>query len=878
MLALLAAFAHGMVSPPGKQEVIIFDAPGEPLTATGVPEAPVVPHTTDSNSLETRQHEAEAAQRQAENTIKRQTDEMQAENDKVKYDEDAVSSFKMPKADWWATGEDAPGAQVPVPVAEAPAADQMPVPESTKEAEQRQRKLEEDMEEDKKRMDAAEAERAEAEKARLDEEEMARKEAEEKTRADVEGRYDDELSPAERQQRQLEEAQHEAEKAAEEETAKAEKASEQAKEQVAEREAAKGRKQAEMEKEAEMEAERAEKVAEAEADDKPSSLEDRQHEAEAAQREAEAAIKEQADAMEAEKEKIKNDEEAVLKDENSVKSLANPDDSGTPVPDYTSDAEEAQRKLEEEENARAEAEAQRLDEEEKARLEAEEKAREDNDYILNPDEVSQRKLESDRQTAQREAQKEAQASEAARIEAEKKRFEEDEARRKASEEAASDAMQSRIESERDEQKKMEESMAPSGVNPFGDNPFGDLQGTEAHSQEQEQGQEQEQEQGQEQGQEQENDHGRVQGEHHVVRMVRDQFYNAVPSNDLTKAGLMVHCFDETEEQPGLFKPCTSDWCAKKHFDTWWSASIINSQQPDAFGDAGLLLSGSRNMINCSFYEDVGTMDSGCRKKSKKDNTTKFQRNELEKMLEGSMSSGMYGYNEVLVDSKKFMSQLPNSITAVVYGLKGMDTWGQVQATKVYVNILDAFGLTEDDSIRLIKISYDRFESMYNRSNVNWSFTDESKGARKFLEGHPYDTARSEWVQKHPYVQEQPERARELLGAAQKEAEVLERQAFERSQQRRLEAARDAWPNESGAPKSSQHLKHKKHAMRALSKIQADYGLSRNGQLKQSSKTTISAKTQAAVNALGAMRTEYARISAFETRGADDGQRRPSPRS
>ena len=124
---------------------------------------------------------------------------------------------------------------------------------------------------------------------------------------------------------------------------------------------------------------------------------------------------------------------------------------------------------------------------------------------------------------------------------------------------------------------------------------------------------------------------------------------------------------------------------------------------------------------------------------------------------------LLGYNEVLLDSRKFTQRLPRSIAAVIFGMKGMNTWGQVQATQTYVSILDAFGLTEQQHIRLIQVSYDRFERMYNKSaRVSWNFTDVSRDARAFLSAHPYAEHRRKWLQQHPTIEQSPELAREYL--------------------------------------------------------------------------------------------------------------------
>ena len=101
-----------------------------------------------------------------------------------------------------------------------------------------------------------------------------------------------------------------------------------------------------------------------------------------------------------------------------------------------------------------------------------------------------------------------------------------------------------------------------------------------------------------------------------------------------------------------------------------------------------------------------------------------------------------------------------------------DAFGRVQATQVYVSILDEFGLSETNHIRLIQVSYDRFERMYNTTkDANWNFTDVSEGAREFLKTHPYAEHRREWLKQHPTIAKHPEMAREYLARENRRQEL-----------------------------------------------------------------------------------------------------------
>merc|ERR1712216_39987 len=179
------------------------------------------------------------------------------------------------------------------------------------------------------------------------------------------------------------------------------------------------------------------------------------------------------------------------------------------------------------------------------------------------------------------------------------------------------------------------------------------------------------------------------------------FQRGRPSNNLKEVGLVIHCFDETEGFPNIFEPCAIGWCKNFHFDIWWSASIINSLQRSTFGGAGIILSPTRTKVLCSSWTDAATMNDGCKWKKRNE---LMQPNELKEMLERSIDEGL-GYNEVLIDSKTYMHNLPDSVVAVVYKLHGLDNLGdRIKATKAYVSLLDTYKLTECD-IPLLRANY-----------------------------------------------------------------------------------------------------------------------------------------------------------------------------
>ena len=153
--------------------------------------------------------------------------------------------------------------------------------------------------------------------------------------------------------------------------------------------------------------------------------------------------------------------------------------------------------------------------------------------------------------------------------------------------------------------------------------------------------------------------------------------SAGPSNSLTGAGVIVHNFDRTEEASEPWRPCGDDgicpderewWnsclnCEPTRF--WWSTSILNWAQHNAFADSGIILAPEHTRVLCAYPFDSGTMETGC----KAAETARFEPGELKEMLNLSMSlEGVAPlatmpnmYNEVLVDTANFTAQLPFSV-------------------------------------------------------------------------------------------------------------------------------------------------------------------------------------------------------------------------
>ena len=163
------------------------------------------------------------------------------------------------------------------------------------------------------------------------------------------------------------------------------------------------------------------------------------------------------------------------------------------------------------------------------------------------------------------------------------------------------------------------------------------------------------------------------------------------------------------------------------------------------------------------------------------------------MLERSLQPGM-PYNEVLIDSARYVAQLPATLAAIVYGLPGpgntdsdfvlpsfgTDVWGQVEAANAYVWLLDAFNLTESDVFLL------HANENFDRPGATGAvLTDHSRGAREFVRNHPYGEYRQRWAATHPLLSQHPESYHQLAGRAARSERRGAKQRTERGW-RRLE--------------------------------------------------------------------------------------------
>ena len=106
--------------------------------------------------------------------------------------------------------------------------------------------------------------------------------------------------------------------------------------------------------------------------------------------------------------------------------------------------------------------------------------------------------------------------------------------------------------------------------------------------------------------------------------------------------------------------------------------------------------------------------------------------QLKDMLEHSMDPmNKAPMNEVLIDSKYYLDNLPESIAAIFY-FHDASLYERTMATRTYVGMLEKYNLNETD-FKLLKINHNAVP-MKESGTV---MTDESANARHFLSSHPW---------------------------------------------------------------------------------------------------------------------------------------------
>jgi hypothetical protein len=268
-----------------------------------------------------------------------------------------------------------------------------------------------------------------------------------------------------------------------------------------------------------------------------------------------------------------------------------------------------------------------------------------------------------------------------------------------------------------------------------------------------------------------------------TKRLSELFKNGEPSNNPVEYGLLIHGFDGTENWAssatwkGWF-PCSTGFC--QNSKKWWSGSIINAKLRNTFSDSAIILSPHENVVMCSFGSDAGTLTAGCSRKGGGYHAA----NETKEMLQAHMRFGGSGYNEVMIDTKAYVENLPKSVAAIVYGLKGVDLpRDKLRAHQVYVSMLDRYNLTEA-SFPLLEVNYTQIvDPVTGPDPINGpAFVDVSAGARQYVHdaastavgSAPQNPLRQEnpleqekWDRAHPNIKDSPEHVYRWMRASAK---------------------------------------------------------------------------------------------------------------
>ena len=270
----------------------------------------------------------------------------------------------------------------------------------------------------------------------------------------------------------------------------------------------------------------------------------------------------------------------------------------------------------------------------------------------------------------------------------------------------------------------------------------------------------------------------------TLAQISSLFSHGHPDNVLSSVGLTVHGFDGTLQGGGgpsvslmtgaayknsgmlPWMPCDSGWC--KNASRWLSTSVINAAHHPGLSDGGMILKPGATQVLCSHYRDFESLHDGCATDVNKHDGAAFHDqpfppDDLKGMLQASLTYTQ-AYNEVLVDGKVYVDNLPHSVAAFYYGLLGSDdNWPRVHATQMYVAFLDFYKLGED---QLPLVQFD-----LGAADPLEQMTDTSAQARAFLASHPYSYALTKWQEAHADLIDEPEHVHEAL---RKEAEARRR--------------------------------------------------------------------------------------------------------
>jgi len=230
-------------------------------------------------------------------------------------------------------------------------------------------------------------------------------------------------------------------------------------------------------------------------------------------------------------------------------------------------------------------------------------------------------------------------------------------------------------------------------------------------------------------------HSNLLGKAEVVERINTRFTRGHPTSDLQSAGLIIHQFHNGMDGDWkAWMPCPETcwgspcWCAR--FNDRFSTSIVNAQMVDERGRVGMYSMDNPGFIFapdvakvfCAYPADGGSESKNCEAGQEgclpgcgakwckfnpaiphnMDTNCAWPAADLQRVLQ-LQAHGNSRYNEVVVDAKAFVDNLPRSIEAIFYvkGSKAED-----EARRVHADFLATFAETSRSARRVPLLEMD----------------------------------------------------------------------------------------------------------------------------------------------------------------------------
>jgi hypothetical protein len=174
---------------------------------------------------------------------------------------------------------------------------------------------------------------------------------------------------------------------------------------------------------------------------------------------------------------------------------------------------------------------------------------------------------------------------------------------------------------------------------------------------------------------------------HFVRDSLNERYNqGHATNDLTKAGVLIHNFDGHLDYSSPWVTRSGGWM--QDYSYILSSSLLNDRKAGSFSRNGGVVLSPLSGVLCSYPYDGGAMNylNGCGPTycSEPDNVwgCAFPPSMTYRMMEIHENGDQWPYNEVVIDASAMIFE------AVFWGREGPD------ASEIHARVLAHFGLNE----------------------------------------------------------------------------------------------------------------------------------------------------------------------------------------